>query len=56
MRATRILTEDPRSLKEIGEDYGVTREAVRQTEQRLLKKLKLYLAEEMPEAADYFNS
>ncbi len=53
--ATRILSEEPRSLKEIGEDYGVTREAVRQTEQRLLKKLKLYLAEEMPEAADYLS-
>lgn len=53
--ATRILSEDPRSLKEIGQDYGVTREAVRQTEQRLFSKLKLYLAEHLPEASDYFN-
>ncbi|QPJ61401.1 MAG: sigma-70 family RNA polymerase sigma factor [Candidatus Nitronauta litoralis] len=54
--ATRILSENPRSLKEIGEDYGVTREAVRQSEQRLLKKMKLYLAEHLPEAEDYFNN
>ena len=54
--ATRILSETPRSLKEIGEDYGVTREAVRQTEQRLLNKIKLYLAEHLPEAADYFEN
>jgi RNA polymerase sigma-32 factor len=54
--ATRILSENPRSLKEIGEDYGVTREAVRQSEQRLLNKMKLYLAEHFPEAEDYFNN
>ncbi len=53
--ATRILSENPRSLKEIGEDYGVTREAVRQSEQRMLKKMKLYLAEHLPEAENYFN-
>lgn len=54
--ATRILSEDPVSLKEIGERYGITREAVRQAEQRLLKKLKLYLAEQLPEVEDYFNN
>lgn len=53
--ATRILSEDPRSLKEIGEDYNITREAVRQAEQRLLKKFKIYLMEHFPEAADYFT-
>ncbi|MGP0565631.1 MULTISPECIES: RNA polymerase factor sigma-32 [unclassified Nitrospina] len=54
--ATRILSEDPVSLKEIGENYGITREAVRQAEQRLLKKLKLYLAEQLPEVENYFNN
>ncbi len=51
----RILSESPRSLQEIGDDYKITREAVRQSEQRLLKKLKTYLEENMPEAADYFK-
>jgi len=50
----RILSEDPLSLQEIGDQRGVTREAVRQAEQRLLKKFKTYIEERMPEAADHF--
>ena len=50
----RILSEDPLSLQEIGDQRGVTREAVRQAEQRLLKKFKTYIEEKMPEAADHF--
>lgn len=52
----RILSESPQSLQEIGDQRGVTREAVRQAEQRLLKKFKIYIEEEMPEAADYFKN
>lgn len=52
----RVLSEDPRSLQEIGDDYQITREAVRQAEQRMLKKFKTYIEEHMPEAADYFKS
>lgn len=36
----RILNDDPLTLQEIGEKYGITREAVRQMEARLLKKIK----------------
>ncbi len=50
----RILSEDPLSLQAIGDQRGVTREAVRQAEQRLLKKFKTYIEEKMPEAADHF--
>ena len=52
----RILSESPQSLQEIGNQRGVTREAVRQSEQRLLKKFRIYIEEEMPEAADYFKN
>ena len=52
----RILSESPQSLQEIGDQRGVTREAVRQSEQRLLKKFRIYIEEEMPEAADYFKN
>ncbi len=52
----RVLSEDPLSLKEIGDQRGVTREAVRQSEQRLLKKFKAFIEEKMPEAADYFKT
>jgi RNA polymerase sigma-32 factor len=51
----RVLSESPQSLQEIGDERGVTREAVRQAEQRLLKKFRIYIEEQMPEAADYFK-
>ncbi len=50
----RVLSESPQSLQELGDERGVTREAVRQAEQRLLKKSRIYIEEQMPEAADYF--
>ncbi|MDH5677700.1 MAG: sigma-70 family RNA polymerase sigma factor [Nitrospinota bacterium] len=43
----RVLADEPVTLREIGEEFGVTREAVRQTEERLLKKLKDYLKIEL---------
>ena len=52
----RILSESPQSLQEIGDQRGVTREAIRQSEQRLLKKFRIYIEEEMPEAAEYFKN
>lgn len=36
----RILNDEPLTLQEIGEKYGTTREAVRQMEARVLKKIK----------------
>ncbi len=52
----RVLSESPQSLQELGDERGVTREAVRQAEQRLLKKFRTYIEEQMPEAADYFKN
>ena len=52
----RVLSEEPLSLQEIGDQRGVTREAVRQAEQRLLKKFKIFIEANMPEAADYFKT
>jgi len=51
----RVLSESPLSLQEIGDRHNITREAVRQAEQRLLKKFKIYIEEEFPEAADSFS-
>jgi len=42
----RILNEDPLTLQEIGEKYGITREAVRQMEARVLKKIKAKMEED----------
>ena len=45
----RILSENPRSLQEIGDDQKVTREAIRQTEQRILRKFKTYITKNLPD-------
>ncbi len=37
---TRLLSDEPLTLQEIGEKYGITREAVRQLETRLLEKIR----------------
>lgn len=43
----RLLTEDSMTLQEIGDQFGISRERVRQIESRLKKKLKSYLEEEI---------
>lgn len=40
----RLLTDEPVTLREIGERYNVTRERVRQLEARLLEKLRKHLS------------
>jgi RNA polymerase sigma-32 factor len=40
----RILSDEPLTLQEIGDKYKITREAVRQTEARLMKKIKSAMA------------
>lgn len=41
----RLLTENPVTLQELGERFEVSRERVRQLEERLKKRLKTYLEE-----------
>jgi RNA polymerase sigma-32 factor len=43
----RLLAETPATLQEIGDRYGISRERVRQIEERVKKKLKAYLLEEI---------
>jgi RNA polymerase sigma-32 factor len=43
----RMLTEDPLTLQQLGEEFGVSRERVRQLEKRLHMKLKAYLENEL---------
>ena len=42
----RLLNDEPKTLQEIGTEWNVTREAVRQMEARLLKKIKKELIPE----------
>ena len=44
--------EEPATLQEIGDSYGITRERIRQIEARLKKKLGAYLREQIPDIKD----
>jgi RNA polymerase sigma-32 factor len=48
----RLLNEEPVTLREIGEKYGISRERVRQIEERVKKKLKTFLRKEMSDLKD----
>ncbi len=43
----RLLTDEPMTLQEIGDQFGISRERIRQIESRLKKKLRAYLEEEV---------
>jgi RNA polymerase sigma-32 factor len=48
----RLINEEPLTLREIGERYGISRERVRQIEERVKKKLKTYLSKELKDMKD----
>jgi RNA polymerase sigma-32 factor len=47
----RLLQDDSRSLKNIAEQFQISRERIRQIESRLLKKIGKILKHEMPDLA-----
>jgi RNA polymerase sigma-32 factor len=52
----RILTDEPLTLQELGDRFKVSRERIRQLEEKLLKKVKAYLEKELPDLkADFFE-
>jgi RNA polymerase sigma-32 factor len=48
----RWLTDEPKTLQEIGDQYQVSRERARQLEKRMLDRLKKYLEAEMGTSVD----
>lgn len=48
----RLFAEEPLTLQDIGDQYGISRERVRQLESRLKKKLKEYLVREIPDLTE----
>jgi RNA polymerase sigma-32 factor len=46
----RMSADEPVTLQELGDEFGVSRERVRQLEARLLSKLREYLKEELGDA------
>lgn len=48
----RILNDEPLTLQEIGEKHKITREAVRQMEVRVMKKIKTHMSESLGLSTD----
>jgi len=49
----RIMAEEPETLQEIGERYGITRERTRQLESKIVAKLKDFLQKDGADLSDY---
>ncbi len=43
----RLMTEDPITLQEIGDRFGITRERARQNEAKMKKRLTAWLLEKL---------
>ncbi len=48
----RLMTDDPRTLQELGDSFGISRERTRQLEMRLIARLKTYLRGALGDAVD----
>jgi len=49
----RIFSDNPVTLQEIGDRYGISRERVRQVEKNIIKKMREYFKREIPDFASY---
>jgi len=52
----RIFSDTPQTLQEIGEEYNISRERVRQIENNILKKMKAFFKKDMPDFDMYDHS
>ena len=52
----RLVSEEPLTLQELGNEFGVSRERVRQLEKRLLGQMKAFLRTELGEAVDVYEA
>jgi len=52
----RILADDPLTLQELGDKYSISRERVRQIQEKILKKAKEWLTEKIPDFEENFSN
>ena len=50
---SRIFSDNPMTLQEIGDRYGISRERVRQVEKNIIKKMREYFKQEIPDFHAY---
>jgi RNA polymerase sigma-32 factor len=53
--AARLLSDEPLTLQDIADQFGISRERVRQIESNLLKKMKKYLEQEVPDIHNFLD-
>ncbi len=51
----RIFSDSPVTLQKIGDRYGISRERVRQVEKNVIKKIKEYFKQEIPDFKSYID-
>ena len=49
----RIFSDNPLTLQEIGDRYGISRERVRQIEKNIIRKMREFFKHEIPDFASY---
>ena len=52
----RIMAENPMTLQELGDKYSISRERVRQIQQKIVKNIKDWLTEEIPNFEETFSN
>ena len=52
----RIFSDNPVTLQEIGDRYGVSRERVRQIEKNIIRKIREFFKSEIPDFASYSDA
>ncbi|MGB5157114.1 sigma-70 family RNA polymerase sigma factor [Desulfobacterium sp. N47] len=51
----RIFSDNPVTLQEIGDRYGISRERVRQLEKNIITKMREFIKEELPDLISYLT-
>jgi RNA polymerase sigma-32 factor len=51
----RLLGDEPLTLQDIADQFGISRERVRQIEANLLKKMRKYMEQEVPDINDFLD-
>jgi len=51
----RIMAETPLTLQELGDKYGISRERVRQIQEKVIQKVKNYLRKEIPNFDELYS-
>ena len=52
---SRLLSDEPKTLQDIADIFGISRERVRQIEVNLLNKMKKFLEKEVPDIKNFFG-